>query len=68
MEVSGVLGEVARGYQILRTDDGRVDSLLGQREGFLPGDRLQVVASPLEISYCQQGTPLAVIEVHPAGK
>lgn len=46
-----------------RTDDDELFTLTGDLGGFSPGDQVRIVATPVAISTCMQGTTVAVVEI-----
>ncbi len=50
----------------LRGDDGELYTLTGGTGGFAPGDRVEVVATPVQISFCMQGTTVKVRQIQAA--
>jgi hypothetical protein len=50
----------------LRTDGGDLYTLIGDLRDFVPGDRVRVTGSPVEVSFCQQGTTLEVTLIEAA--
>jgi len=48
-----------------RGDDGELYTLTGDLAGHQPGDRVRIVATPVEISHCMQGTTIQVVEISP---
>ena len=46
-----------------RTDDDELYTLTGDLGGFSPGDEVRIVATPVEISTCMQGTTVQVVEI-----
>lgn len=46
-----------------RSDDDTLYTLTGDLEGFGPGDRVRIVARPVEMSFCMQGTTVEVLEI-----
>ncbi|MFP3940384.1 MAG: hypothetical protein ACLF0P_08755 [Thermoanaerobaculia bacterium] len=44
-------------------DEGTLYTLTGDLEGFGPGDRVRIVARPVQMSFCMQGTTVEVLEI-----
>lgn len=44
-------------------DDDTLYTLTGDLQGFGPGDRVRIVARPVEMSFCMQGTTVEVLEI-----
>jgi ribosomal protein L19 len=67
VRVEGVLTDEGVECPALRGDDGQLYTLNRSAvEGFEIGDRVRVVGKVAEISFCQQGTTLDVLNIHPA--
>jgi hypothetical protein len=49
--------------QALRADDGTLYTLLGDLKGFKTGDPVVVEGTPVQISFCMQGTTLQVRQI-----
>ena len=49
--------------QALRAKNGKLYTLAGPLRGFKVGDKVRVVGSVAEISTCQQGTTLTVLNI-----
>jgi hypothetical protein len=60
VEVIGVLTDEGVECPALRADGGRLYTLTGDLQGFRPGNRVRVVGTLAEVSFCMQGTTLAV--------
>ncbi len=58
--VTGILTEEGVECPALRADDGKLYTLAGDVGSFEPGDRIRVVGTVAEMSFCMQGTTLAV--------
>ena len=52
--------------QALETDNGTVYTLIGNLRDFEVGDRVRVVGKVAEVSICQQGTTLEILNIRPA--
>jgi hypothetical protein len=50
----------------MRGDDGRLYTLAGNIGPFRPGDRVQVLGRPAQVSFCMQGTTIEVQAIGPA--
>lgn len=46
-----------------RGDDGELYTLTGDLGGFQSGDRVRIVATPVEMSTCMQGTTVQIVEI-----
>lgn len=44
-------------------DEDTLYTLTGDLQGFGPGDRVRIVARPVEMSFCMQGTTVEVLEI-----
>lgn len=67
VRVTGTLTDEGVECPALRGDDGQLYTLNRDAvEGFEVGDRVTVVGKVAEISFCQQGTTLDVLNVKPA--
>lgn len=58
--VKGILTDEGVECQALRGDDGELYTLVGDLKSFHNGDRVVVCGTIVEISFCMQGTTLAV--------
>jgi hypothetical protein len=54
--IEGVLTNEGAACPALRTSDGRLYTLTGDLNGFKPRDRVCVVPSYIDMTYCLQGT------------
>jgi hypothetical protein len=63
MTVRGQLTTEGVECPALRADDGTLYTLVGDLGGFKPGDRVVVEGTPVEISFCMQGTTLQVTRI-----
>jgi hypothetical protein len=63
MTVRGQLTTEGVECPALRGEDGALYTLLGDLGGFKPGDRVVVEGTPVEISFCMQGTTLQVTRI-----
>lgn len=61
--VSGVISNEGVECPTLRSDSGELYALAGDIGRFGPGDRVKVRGTTPEMSYCMQGTTLAVEEI-----
>lgn len=66
LEVTGTLTNQGIECQALRGDDGRLYTLLGDLDGFVSGDRVQVEGVRVAQSYCMQGTTLRLRRIRDA--
>lgn len=64
--VTGVLTDEGIECPALRADDGAIYTLAGDARGFGPGDRVRVTGTVAEMSFCMQGTTLAVAGIEAA--
>lgn len=46
-----------------RSDDDEIYTLVGDLGDFATGDRVRIVGTPVEVSSCQQGTTIEIIEI-----
>lgn len=60
VRVTGRLTDEGVECPALRGDDGRLYTLAGDTGGFGPGDRVTVAGGVAEMSFCMQGTTIAV--------
>lgn len=60
VEVTGVLTDEGVECRALRGDDGELYTIGRSAEGFEVGERVRVVGSVAEMSFCMQGTTLNV--------
>jgi len=67
--ITGRLTDEGVECQALRGDDGKLYTLTGDLGDFKAGDRVRVTGKVAEVSFCMQGTTLAVatIEKAPSG-
>ena len=63
LRVQGRLTDEGVECPALRADNGTLYTLLGEIEGFKPGDRVVVEGTRVEISFCMQGTTLQVKKI-----
>lgn len=61
--VRGTLTSEGVECQALRADTGELYTLVGGLAGFKAGDRVTVVGSEVEISFCMQGVTLSIISI-----
>ena len=47
----------------MKADNGTIYTLLGDLKGFKAGDRVVVEATPVEVSFCMQGTTIRVVQI-----
>jgi hypothetical protein len=66
VRVTGELTDAGVECQALETDGGQLFTLTGNLRGFETGDRVRVVGKVAEVSICQQGTTLEVLNIRPA--
>ena len=66
VEVTGRLTDEGVECQALRSDGGRLYTLLGDLDGFQTGDRVRVEGQRAEMSFCMQGTTLTVVRIEGA--
>ena len=66
VRVTGTLTDEGVECQALETDDGEIFTLTGNLRDFEVGDRVRVVGKVAEVSICQQGTTLEVLNIRPA--
>lgn len=67
VRVTGRLTDEGVECPALRGDDGRLYTLAGETGGFGPGDRVTVAGTVAEMSFCMQGTTIAVRTIGAAG-
>lgn len=60
VKVQGQLTTEGVECQALRADDGTLYTLLGDLKGFKAGDAVVVDGTPVQISFCMQGTTLQI--------
>jgi len=61
--ISGRLTREGIECQALRTDKGELFTLVGNLQGFGPGQRVRVTGQRMEVSTCQQGTTVRVNKI-----
>jgi hypothetical protein len=61
--ISGLLTREGVECQALRTDKGELFTLVGNLQGFGPGQRVRVTGQRIEVSTCQQGITVRVNKV-----
>ncbi|MFD2648244.1 LysM peptidoglycan-binding domain-containing protein [Devosia albogilva] len=61
--VVGTLTDEGATCQAMRGDDGRLYTLVGNAGYGRSGERVQLLANPIQYSFCQQGTTLEVVRV-----
>lgn len=66
VRVTGTLTDEGVECQALETDEGTVFTLTGNLRDFEVGDRVRVVGKVAEVSICQQGTTLEILNIRPA--
>lgn len=66
VRITGTLTDEGVECQALETDNGTVYTLTGNLRDFEVGDRVRVVGKVAEVSICQQGTTLEVLNIRPA--
>jgi hypothetical protein len=66
VRIAGTLTNEGVECQALVTDSGKLYTLTGNLGGFENGDRVRVVGKVAEVSICQQGTTLQVLNIRPA--
>lgn len=66
MEVTGVLTDEGVECPALRGRNGQLYTLAGDTEGFETGDAVTVTGTRAEVSFCQQGTTIAVESIEQA--
>lgn len=66
LRIEGTLTDEGVECPALRGDDGELYTLTGGTGGFAPGDRVEVVATPVQISFCMQGTTVKVRQIQAA--
>jgi hypothetical protein len=49
--------------QVFRGDDGELYTLTGDVGDFTTGDRVRIVATPVDVSTCQQGQTVEIVEI-----
>lgn len=64
--IEGVLTPEGQQCPTLRTKDGHLYTLTGDLHGFKPSDRVCVVPSYTDMTYCLQGTTAHVDRIGPA--
>lgn len=63
VEVEGVLTDEGVECPVMRDSQGAIYSLMGDLQGFGPGDLIRIKGRVAEISKCMQGTTLRIIEL-----
>ena len=63
VKVQGELTNAGVECRAMRADNGSVYTLLGDLKGFKAGDRVAVEGTPVQISFCMQGTTLQVTQI-----
>jgi len=66
VRIAGTLTNEGVECQALVTDSGKLYTLTGNLREFENGDRVRVVGKVAEVSICQQGTTLQVLNIRPA--
>jgi hypothetical protein len=66
VRITGTLTDAGVECQALETENGTVYTLTGNLRDFEVGDRVRVVGKVAEVSICQQGTTLQVLNIRPA--
>ena len=66
VRVTGELTDAGVECQALETDSGQIYTLTGNLRGFETGDTVRVVGKVAEVSICQQGTTLEVLNIRAA--
>jgi hypothetical protein len=66
VRITGELTDAGVECQALETDNGTIYTLTGNLRDFEVGDRVRVVGKVAEVSICQQGTTLEVLNIRPA--
>jgi hypothetical protein len=66
VEVAGTLTNEGVECQAMRSDDGKLYTLMGNLKGFKTVDRVRVVGTVAQVSYCMQGTTLSVTKIQRA--
>ena len=62
--VIGILTDEGVECQAMRSkDDNKLFTLIGNLEGFKNGDQVQVIGKIAEVSFCMQGTTIAVDKI-----
>ena len=61
--VRGTLTTEGVECQALRATSGQLYTLIGDLRGFKAGDRVIVVGTDVEISFCMQGTTLSIVSI-----
>ena len=63
MKIQGQLTSDGVECPAMKADNGTTYTLLGDLKGFKAGDRVIVEGTPVEISFCMQGTTLKVVQI-----
>ena len=63
MKIQGQLTSDGVECPAMKADNGAIYTLLGDVKGFRTGDRVIVEGTPVEISFCMQGTTLQVTRI-----
>lgn len=58
--VTGMLTSEGVECQAMRGDDGQLYTLVGDLVGFSAGTRVRITGTPVEVSFCMQGTTIDV--------
>ena len=66
VRVTGELTDAGVECQALETESGQIYTLTGNLRGFETGDTVRVVGKVAEVSICQQGTTLEVLNIRAA--
>ena len=66
VEITGTLTWEGTTCPAMRGDDGRLYTLAGDIEDFVPGDRVRVQGPRAEMSICMQGATIEVRRIRPA--
>lgn len=66
VRVTGTLTDAGVECQALETENGTIYTLTGNLRDFEVGDRVRVVGKVAEVSICQQGTTLEILNIKPA--
>lgn len=66
VRITGTLTNEGVECQALETESGQIYTLTGNLRDFEVGDRVRVVGKVAEVSICQQGTTLEVLNIRPA--
>jgi hypothetical protein len=66
VRITGTLTDAGVECQALETENGTIYTLTGNLRDFEVGDRVRVVGKVAEVSICQQGTTLEILNIRPA--